>query len=895
MIELRAWLRKIGAWLRRNRLERDLDDELAFHLAMREADHVHAGASRTVARAAARRQFGNVGLVKERARDEWIPPAVQAFAQDLRFATRLLAREPRFTLAVVVALALGIGANTTAFTLLNGAILRPIPLAQPDRLVQIRTVDARKRPLGVSFADVHDWRESTRSLSHVVVSLDFAMNVSDDQQPAMRYLGSFISPEVFDMVGRQPLLGRTYTPAEDRFDAARVAVIAYTVWQSRFGGDPSVVGRTIRVNDQPTTIIGVMPDRFHFPMATEIWMPSAFGMGQPATILQRRGNRNVTTMAFARLADGVSRTQAQSDINGTAARLARDFPATNTGISLALDPLEDLYRGGMKRMLLLTMGAVVIVLLIACVNVANLLLSRSVHRSREIGIRASLGATRWRVVRQLLVESLLLAFAAGAVGLALASVAVSVLARTLTESGDGPPPFWADYSMDFRVYAFLAVLCVITSLLFGLPPALHVSKTNVNEVLKDGGRGATGGVRARRWTAALVTGELALTLVLLTGAALFFRGFLAIYQRSAVLDTSNMVTMRLALGAQRYREADQIKLFYRTLDERLASSRAFSAVTVASDVPMMTLTNSVRQLAIDGRSPTPDETPTTVSNVYIGPRYFSTLRLKLLSGREFDDRDGAAGQETAIVNQRFASMFFPDGNAIGHRIRLANAAVPGTPQPWLEIVGVSPTIPQFVGATEPEPVVYVPVRGEPAPHRFASVIARGDADVATTIKNLREEIRHVDPDIAGYFVQTMDQLLASGRWPIRVFGSIFGLLAAIALLLASVGLYAVTAHGVAQRTQEIGVRTALGAPAGAVVWSFVKQTVWYLGIGLVVGTGGAFMASRLLVTTLDQIDAPDSMIIGFVSALMIIVATTATWLPARRAARVDPVVALRYE
>jgi len=538
------------------------------------------------------------------------------------------------------------------------------------------------------------------------------------------------------------------------------------------------------------------------------------------------------------------------------------------------------------------------------VNVSNLLLARAVHRSREIAIRFSLGATRGRIVRQLFVESLLLAAIAGALGFVLSLYGVRIFAGAITQQiVDGPPPFWLDFSIDGRVYAFLAAVCLGTSILFGLAPALHISQTS-HDVLKDGGRGASGGFRARRWTGALMVTQLALTLVLLAGAGLLLRSFLAVYQAGRVLDTSNVITMQVALTQQKYPQPADIKQFFRQLDERLASVRAFSAVTIASDIPMRTVINALRQLTIEGRPPESNAKPTTVEYLYIGPRYFETLRLRLLRGREFTEHDGAPGREAAIVNQRFASMFFPDADPIGQRIRLANAAAPNAPQPWFTIVGVAPTVPQIVVRETPAPVVYVSVRGEPAPHRFVSVIARAEGDRAAIVSALREEIRNVDPNLPGYFIKTLDEVLAMSRWQYSVFGSMFALLAGIALLLASVGLYAITAHGVRQRTHEIGIRVALGAHSPQVIWLFVRHTLVQLAIGLLLGLAGAIVVGRLLEryhadpyaeTFLVRTAPTDPLALSLVSALLIVVATTASVWPARRAARVDPMVALRSE
>jgi putative ABC transport system permease protein len=455
-------------------------------------------------------------------------------------------------------------------------------------------------------------------------------------------------------------------------------------------------------------------------------------------------------------------------------------------------------------------------------------------------------------------------------------------------------PFWLNFSIDGRVYAFLAAVCVGTSMLFGLAPALHISTTTI-EVLKDGGRGASGGARDRRWTGALMVSQLALTLMLLAGAGLMLRSFLVLYQAGRVLDTSNLITMQLALGTQKYGQPAQKKQFFRQLDERLASVRAFSAVTVASDIPMMTVINALRQLTIAGRTNRPDENPPTVAYLYIGSRYFETMRLRLLRGREFTEDDGAPGREGAIVNQLFASTFFPDADPIGQRIRLANAAAPNAPQPWFTIVGVAPTVPQVLFRGSPEPVVYASLRGEPAPHRFVSIIARAEGDRASMVSTLRQAVREVDPDLPGYYVRTMDEVLAMSRWRQSVLGSIFALVAAIALLLASVGLYAVIAHAITRRTQEIGIRVALGAQSLQVVWLFVRRTFVHVAIGFFIGLAGAIVVGRLLEPFLVRTAPTDPLALGLVSVLLIVVATTASVWPARRAARVDPVVALRHE
>jgi putative ABC transport system permease protein len=896
---MRRLLRRLWYAIRRSRVEADLADEMAFHREMTLNDLKARGLSASDATRAAARAFGSSALAGNQSRDVWIWPWLQDLGQDVRFGARLLWRERRYSIAAVTALALGLGATTTAFTFVNSAVFKSLPFADADRLVWIRTVDARGRELGVSYTDARDWREAARTLSHLVISVELPMNVSEETLPPQRFSGSYVSPDMFDMVGRRPMLGRTFLPEDNRFQAPRVAIIAYSVWQSRYGGDPSIVGRAIRINDVQSTIIGVMPEGFQFPFVGEMWVPLGQTSGPPDTLDARRGNRGVLIFAFGRLADGIALAEARAEVSAIAGRLARNFPATNDGIGVGLEPLDELYWGGefgLRRMLVVMMIAVSFVLLMACVNIANLQLARAIHRSREIAIRSSLGATRWRIVRQLFVESVLLATIAGVVGffLFLNGVAIFTASVDGMYGFDGPSAFWMKFTVDARVYAFLAIVCLGTSLVFGLAPALHISKSG-SPWFKDGGRTVAGGSHAHRWTAALIVAQLALTLVLLAGAGLMSRSFVALYRAGQVLDTSNMITMQLALGIGKYPQPADIKQFFRRLDEQLATVRSLSAVTVASDIPMLTVINALRQLTIDGRATATNENPPSVAYLYIGPRYFETLKLRLLRGREFTEDDGAPGREAAIINERFASMFFPNTDPIGQRIRLVNAAAPSTPQPWFTIVGVSPTVPQVIFRGTEEAVAYVALRGEPAPHRFVSIIARAEGDRAAIVSALRGSVRAIDPDLPGYYVRTLDEVLATSRWRQSVLGSVFSLVAGIALLLASIGLYAVTSHGVTERTQEIGIRVALGARSPQVVWLFARRTLLQLLIGLFLGLAGAIAVGRALEQFLVRTPPNDPLALSLVSLLLIAVATAASVWPATRAARVDPVVALRSE
>ena len=573
-------------------------------------------------------------------------------------------------------------------------------------------------------------------------------------------------------------------------------------------------------------------------------------------------------------------------------RLSQAYPATNEHLTPALMPFGERVNGGEIRLVFLSLqGAVAFVLLIACANVANLLLARSAHRSREMSVRAALGASRWRVVRQLLVESVMLAGIAGVAGFGLAVAGVRWFDAATQNVGK---PYWMEFTMDGVVFAFIAAVCLATGVLFGLAPALHVSKTDVNEVLKEGGRGGTGGLRARRWTRALIIAELALTLVLLAGAGFMMRSFLTLYQMDLGLDTSRLLTMQIYLPLTKYPEVEPRTELFRQFEERLRGLPAIEASAMATATPLGG--GARRPLGIDGR-PTPvDVEPPTVTTLSVGDGYFDTVGVQLLRGRTFTPRDGLPGQESAIVNRRFVGMHYADEDPVGRRIRLEipNRA-PDTPEPaWLTIVGVVPDIRQ-TALQEPEtdPVVYVPHRTESP--RSGVLIVRTMGDPAEVAALVRDTMRVLEPDLPLFNIQTMEQRLAEQRWPFQVFGSMFATFTLIALVLSAVGLYAVTAYSVTQRTQEIGLRVALGAQPGQVQWLILRLALKHLAIGLLIGAVGALGVGQLLQSLLVQISPTDPTTLISIMAILMSVAVLACLWPARRAARLDPMVALRYD
>lgn len=804
-----------------------------------------------------------------------------SYFQDVRYALRIMGKNPGFASAAVVALALGIGANTTVFTITNAILWKNLPFKDPQQIAYLGCSNPAKglERLSVSYPDFEDWRREAKSFQGLEAFSTGTMNVSDGSGVPERMNGNWVTAGAFRLIGQSTLLGRDFLAGEDRRGAQPVVILGYGIWQTRYGGDRGILGRTIRVNTVPATVVGVMPQGMRFPYNAALWMPLI-----PSAEQESREVRGITV--FGRLLPGLSMAQARTEMDGIGRRLEQAYPKTNEGIAVEVMSFNERYNGHwrMRLVLLILMAAVGFVLLIACVNVANLLLSRAACRAKEISIRTAIGAGRGRIVRQLLIESTLLCLAGGGVSLLLAVAGVRSFEMSL--AGVEGMPYWIDFSLDLRVLAYVGTVCVLTTVLFGLAPALKALQVNLVDTLKDGGYGTTGGPHSRRLTSSLVVTQLALTAVLLFGAGLMMRDFLRVQQMGVGIRPASMLTMRLGLPEEKYDSpADRIA-FHDRLAQRFRAVAGIQSTAITSHLPW---NGSVRgRLEIEGQAVADPEKLPMVSYLVVSPGYFETMGVSLVRGRDFGSNDGAAGAEAVIVNERFAARHLPGGDPVGRRIRLGSKPE----MPWLTVVGVSPHIWQSPDdKAETESVIYVPYRQEAV--RFASIVARSLLPPSALAQTLRSEVQTLDPDLPLYFVKTMEDHLSQNLWPYRVFGGLFMVFGGIALILSAVGIYAVTAYSVARRTHEIGIRVSIGAGPRDVLWLVLRQGLRQLLLGLVLGLLGAMAVGRAVAALLLETTGTDPLTMMSISLLLIVIALLACVIPARRANRLDPLAALR--
>ena len=802
--------------------------------------------------------------------------------QDIRYGLRMLLKKPGFTAVAVIALALGIGANSAIFSVVNTVLLRPLPFNEAERLVRVYVTDAKRgiRRYPTSYLNFADWREQNRVFEHLAAYSSASATLAGGDIPELAE-GVGSSADLFSVLGAQPALGRVFTRDEERPGGSHVVVLSHGLWQRRFGSDPKIIGQQILFDGESTTVIGVMPPGFSFPLdqaQTEFWIPL-----DPKTQLNAERGANYLGV-IGRLKPGASVQQAQAEMEAIARRLEQEYPQKNTGRSVNLVSMYEDVVGEIRPALLVLLGAVSFVLLIACANVANLLLARAASREKEMAIRTALGASRWRVMRQLLTESLLLSLLGGSLGLLLALWGIDLLSAAIPDN----IPRVKEIGLDLRVLGFTMGVSILTGLMFGLAPALRASQTDLNESLKEGGRGSTEGLRRNRTRSLLVISEVALSLVLLIGAGLLIKSFAYLREIKPGFNPHNVLTASVSLPIVKYPEEQQQATFFQQTLERAAALPGVQSVAVVDPLPMSgNLAMTI--FKIEGRPPLAPGEQLAANSRAISADYLRAMGIPLLKGRALTERDSKDAPKVMLINETLAQRFFPGEDPIGKRVTPTIA-----PDFTAEIVGIVGDAKHRSLDKEAGPEYYVSYLQ--APSSYMSLVARTEvSDPTQLISALRGAVLQVDKDQPLSEIRTMEQLLANSVAKQRFNMFLLGIFAAVALLLAAVGIFGVMNYSVTRRTHEIGIRIALGAQSRDVLKLVMGQGMILTVIGVALGLAGAFAATRVMSSLLYGVSVTDPVTFTGVSLLLAGVALLACYLPARRATKVDPMIALRYE
>ncbi len=814
---------------------------------------------------------------------------MRGLLQDLRFAVRSLRKRPGVTLVAVLTLALGIGANTVVFGVTNAVLLRPLPFSEPDRLVMLWAANPRLQlgfdDLPISQGEFRSWREQSRTVESMSVVAAGHSNLSRSGEPE-RVGGASVSASFFRVTGVWPERGRAFSETDDRPGAARVVVISHRLWRQKLGGDPNVVGRAIMLDGEPHTIVGIMPAGFAYPGANDL--PAYTGAAEhsdfwrPAAVGDDRSNR--TLAVLGRLAPGQAPGQAQAEFDVIASGLAAAYPDTNEGFGVRVRPLDDQVIGDVRPAIAILQAAVALVLLVACANLANLMLARASARRREIAVRVAIGAGRWHIVRQLLAESLVLSLTGGAAGALLSVWGV----QAVRAFGPRAVPRLDEASVDATALAFTLGVSLATAVLFGLAPAIRAARVDLREALKDGAHPASGASRTGRARGAVVVAQVALLTVLLASAGLVIRSFVRLTSVDPGFEPAGVLAATVPLPASKYGEPERAAAFFREAVDEIGALPGVRSAAVVSQLP---LSGSVYAGGFSVRErPDLDTAEDLVANRrMIGPAYFETMRIPVVAGRGFADTDTSSAPGVAVVSDAFARRYLPDG-AIGAHVKLGG---PDSSRPWLEVVGVAGDVRDAALEKDAAPSIYVPF--EQMPFQTMTIVVRADADPGLLGPSVRREIRELDADQPVNDVRTLDRYVSDAVARPRFAVLLLGGFAVAALVLAAVGLSGVVAYSVARRTHEIGVRMALGARPGDALRLVLGQGMRLAAIGTAIGLVAAYAATRLLSAILFQVSPADPLTFVATPAVLAVVALAACYLPARRATRVDPAVALRSE
>jgi putative ABC transport system permease protein len=794
---------------------------------------------------------------------------------DIKFALRMFAKSPGFTAVAVLALALGIGANTALFSVINSVLLKPLSYREPARLIRIYETFLPDGFGSVSPANLADWRQQSHAFERLESFTAGSINLQSDGNPE-RIPSIATTAGMFDMLEAKPILGRTFLPGEDLAGGPDIVVISERLWRGRFAGNPNLLGSRITLDGKATTVVGIMPADFEFPPGSPqrtIWLP----MQLPPELASARGNHFLSVIG--RLRPGIDRTAALSEMKQIAAGMATAFPDRQKGRSVRLLPLQDSLVGDIRPALLVLMGAVGCVLLIACSNVANLLLARAAARGREVAVRAALGASRSRLIRQFLTESILLAIAGGALGAIFAAWGTGALVALTANQ----IPRAAEIHLDGTVFLFLLVVCVASGVVFGIVPAFQSADSRFMDRLREGGRGGSGGSTAFR--NALIVTEFALALILLTGAGLLMRSFLALNATGSGLHAEGVLTMSVSVPEEKYPKNAMWRQFYEPALDRI---RALPGVQSAGMIQLLPLQNWGwnGDFTIDGRPAEKPGRQPLAEYREISPGYFQTMGIPILQGRDFSIEDSPDAPHVALINDTLAKRYFPGENPVGRRIQWDG---------WRTIAGVTGDVRQAGLDQKPFPELYFPAAQRPGAISGMTLVIRTSVEPSSITHAVESAVRSVDSSQPVFGVKTMQRVISDSLSSQRLYVWLLGIFAGIAVILASAGIYGVMSYLVTQRTREFGVRMALGASTRDILRTVLRQALILVAAGAGIGLVGAFALTRLLTRFLFGVRPTDPVTFGAVSLLLVAVALLASWLPARRATKVDPMVALRYE
>ncbi len=884
MRHLRAWFLRLGGIFAKDRRDEELRAEIESHLALHEEENVRSGMLPQEAHRQAVIKLGGIAPMAEAYRDRRGLPWLETLWQDIRFGIRMLKKSPGATAAAIIALALGIGANTAIFSVVNAVLLHPLPYRDASKLVWVTSFVPKYNEAIVVHPDYFAWRSQSHSFEDVAAMTSADRTLTGAGEP-VQLSGVRVSASIFHVLGVEPALGRGFLTEEDRVHGTHVVILSDALWKERFGGDPKVIGRLIAFNGEGYTVVGILPRQFELPehRKSQFLVPLALSDGP-----LKQNDALLMIDVVARLRPKITPAQAIREIDAISERSHASFPGGFAkmfpGSQTRIVSLHEREVGNVRQAVMVLVGAVCFVLLIACANVANLQLARAVTREKEIALRGALGAGRWRIIRQLLTESGFVAILGGGAGLLLA-VWILRIVRVL---GPRDIPHLANAHLDLRVLLFTLGVSLGTGMLFGMAPAFAAVRVPINSTLKEGGaqKGSAGG--ARRSQKIFTTAEVSLALVLFIGAGLLMRSLLLLTSLPLGFDAGNVLTAQISLPPSSYPELENQRAFFSELVRRMESLPGVASAAVTTGLP----TNGFMEatvLEVEGRPAPEAGTLASGSNAVfvdqVSPGFFPALHIPLLGGRLLDGRDAATAPRTLVVNQALVRRYFPNANPIGARVKLAGGD-------WWTIAGVIQDVRQSL-AGEIEPVVFLPM--EQSPTSVMSIVIRSQVPPESLARAVREQVEAIDHDLPIYEVATMEEVMAPLTASQKFNAYLLGLFAGLAVLLAAVGIYGVMAYAVSQRTREIGIRMALGAAPSQVRGMMLRQGLWLALTGIVCGLGASFALTRLMRNLLYGIKPTDPVTFAGVSAILLAVAMVACWIPARRATRVDPTIALRYE